>query len=108
MRRGDRSIALRTAGNPALLREIHGTLHQAGERSIPACGEPPGPIRSATPPPQERTAAEFGSIINEDSSMASNWDAGIVLSSLSKLSCHGASSVPLKNQLLPLSARIKP
>ena len=54
------------------------------------------------------TAAEFASTISDDSSTASNREAGTVFSSLSKLSGHAASSVPLKNQLLPLSARINP
>src|SRR2546427_10568206 len=53
-------------------------------------------------------AAEFGSTISDDSSMASNWEAGTVFSSLSRLFGQLASSVPLKNQLLPLSARINP
>src|SRR5438067_2265945 len=55
-----------------------------------------------------RTAAELTSTISPDSSTASNCAAGIVFSSLNRLSGQDPSSVPLKYQLLPLSARIRP
>ena len=85
----------------------------AGRRSLQRTGAIRHQDRSvelpaAAPAPHDRAAAELGSTIMVDSSTASNWAAGTVLSSLSKLSGHAASSVPLKNQLLPLSARIKP
>jgi len=57
---------------------------------------------------QDLAAPELGSTISEDSSTASNCEAGTVFSSLRRLSGQDASSVPLKNQLLPLSARIRP
>src|SRR5207248_168180 len=70
------------------------------------CAGTAGPLPA--PASQTLAAAEFASSISDDSSIASNCEAGIVFSSLSRLSGQAASSVPLKNQLLPLSARIIP
>jgi len=46
--------------------------------------------------------------MSEDSSTASNADAGTVSSSAIRESGQRESWVPWKNQLLPLSARIRP
>src|SRR5207237_7206947 len=84
-------------------RPHHGMLDCVAQRN--------GAIRQRepeAPAAQDRAAAEFGSIISDDSSMASNCAAGTVFSSLRRLSGQAASWVPLKNQLLPLSARIRP
>src|SRR5439155_26874410 len=84
----------------------------AGRRSLQRTGEIRHQERRVELPaaatPHDRAAAELGSTIMPDSATASNWPAGTFLSSVSKLSGHSASSVPLKNQLLPLSARSKP
>jgi hypothetical protein len=102
-------VALFTgAGHPDLCCETQRKLQPTGEIRNPCLDAPTGPPLAAVPGQAGRAAAEFGSIISDDSSTASNCAAGTVLSSLSRLSGHAASSVPLKNQLLPLSARMSP
>ena len=51
---------------------------------------------------------EFGSTMQEDSSTASNAEAGTDFSSSSRAFFHRRSSVPWKYQFEPLSARIRP
>jgi hypothetical protein len=82
-----------------------GELQRSGETRHQLRGEP-DPFDEAKL--HDFAAAELGSTISEDSSMASNCEAGTVFSSPIRLSGQAASWVPLKNQLLPLSARISP
>src|SRR5438128_9409572 len=94
------------------------TLGIAHQRSPdPAAPQPAGatchqergdPVPFDAPRAHDLAAAELGSIISDDSSTASNCAAGTVFNSVSRLSGQAASCVPLKNQLLPLSARIRP
>jgi len=88
------------------LRESQGKLHGTVAVRARQCAGTAGPLPA--PASQTLAAAEFASSINDDSSIASNCAAGIAFSSLNRLSGQAASSVPLKNQLLPLSARINP
>src|SRR5438309_1033313 len=98
---------LRSAGHPPdPLRESQGKLHGTVAVRARQCAGTAGPLPA--PASQTLAAAEFASSINDDSSIASNCAAGIAFSSLNRLSGQAASSVPLKNQLLPLSARINP
>src|ERR1700733_10604396 len=68
----------------------------------------PGSEEQCGAPPSWRACPELGSIINDDSSTASNALAGTSLSSSTRAIGQLSSAVPPKYQLDPLSARISP
>src|SRR5271168_389048 len=68
----------------------------------------PGSEEQFVAPPSWRACPEFGSIMSDDSSTASNALAGTVLSSSTRDRGQLSSAVPPKYQLEPLSARISP
>src|SRR2546429_478457 len=83
------------------------------KKGAPKANSPPSAATRRYPGPGAGTTRpeawpESGETISEDSSTASNWAAGMVLSSSSTAVSHPLSAEPVKNQSEPLSARISP